>query len=452
MQWARGADVLVDLPGGQVRQASSLAPVCADPGLPGAEYVACPGQTGVLTTAKNWPTVLLGGTHPTFGALSIVLSPPKGTPSRLVGQATVGSAKLTFTGTSPKQVGNVWRYRDVKADAVLPQRVMDLTGSHMLSIDWMVKVFGRMRPAGTTRLDVFVLRVKPAHGAGQPFLSLIYPAARDANGAGNPKATVRGVWRSFASDALYGYGLDATTGAIQKDGRHLQFWPTGWSPQAQFSGSYPAPACATTVLGLLATSLATCDGFADYMATMLKLLGVDAQVTEPNLVPNPAAPRSGGFIPFLGAQYFLVGRWSFTSPSPPGAVYFDARFPYAVGFHYPASGSPTLGPDSVAFRGATGQHNPTPVAMWSTLKGGVPFLSPGDHRIVDTGVGPKPLYDPSYRTGPFDNIQAWMRASIVGWARVVDENGRIVPNIADCGSAPGTAFPTCYILFHNGLQ
>lgn len=466
LEWGREDPVVRDLEsgvpgsnGGLLSEDwTSYRPACAA-AWRRAQYFACPHQRpGTLTPSKSWPVVAVGGTRPAFRNV-LVYIPPAPFPiagARLEGVATIDGKSVTFTSTSRHltRVADWWRFDAVaptNQGFTWPRKVLDLTTSdgRPLRIKWTL-VAGRKKkryPAGTTLLDVFVLRRPPQGQAGRPYLSLIYPAARDGHGATSDAKTIAGVWKAFAQADRHGlrrWELEPSTGQIAP-GRPLQFWPAGWNPEAAYARRYADPGCARGVVGLLAVRLATCNGFADYHATMLRLFGVAANRVQPHAL--------NGFIPFGLAPYFLVGSWSFATTAPTDAVYYDAAFPHVFGFHFPPPtggqpGPPTLGPaDEVAYVGATGQWNPTPPAMWSTSAlAGIPLAGPGDHDLVEIPGQARPIYDPSYGTGPFADVGDWVNQSIVGWARVVDENGRGIVDDAECGKA----YATCYLLVHRG--
>lgn len=388
---------------------------------PSDEWVSC---TPGASPSKDWPVLAQRGRPLAIDTLTIGNCIPcavhHGT---LIGKVSLSNnGKMQFKRSDVNLVPgqSTVTVHDLTSADHLPNHA----GVQHVSITWTIlRPHKRELRLGTTKLLVYVTLGPPPSDLGFKVsghgvetipdeLTIVGLASEGAEGASSDQAALTGIWGLYSKsdrDGLHRLDLDPGSGSITT-GEPLRFWYPNWSLIAQLAGTYAPEACPTNVLVLLQTGTGTCNSFADLLVAMLKVEGIGASVTAPNLLNGWASPH--------GAAFLLVGNWSWGSrPRRP----FDPSFPYADSFTY---SGPTVTPGSttVSYFGAPAQNNPKPPGMWSTGS----FLGYGlgaDHALVKLDDGGK-IYDPSYGTGPFANINAWSRASIVGWAYFAAPSGK----------------------------
>jgi hypothetical protein len=340
---------------------------------------------------------------------------------------------------------------DLTASDALPNQVRLLD---KLTIKWSITQAKSPRSIdlGTTQLPLFVTFAPAARGAtGQAFVSLLYVGTKAAEGTGDGATVVGNIWTKVFKTRreLHRVEFNPVTGAMTT-GPALSFWPPNWTPADLFT-SYGKDA-ANGLVEFLRVHVGTCNALAPYMATMLGVQGIDAHVIAPDV--NHGWP----LLIHNNADFFLVGHWTPTSTtlSTPDLT-ADPDYPVVIQLDVPGdSDGSTIVATQFAYNNAPSQNNDTPRAMWEThtsipVVGTAGGLSPGDHALVQLGQGMldeilanKKIYDPSYGTGPTNDLRAWARSSIIGWGRLTDAAGNRI-NDDQC-----RAVGTCFVRIHVG--
>lgn len=242
-----------------------------------------------------------------------------------------------------------------------------------------------------TLLDLTTLAAQgatTADGGGQA-VAKIFGKFQNLNAAGAP-----------AAGAIKDRLLNTTTGAIT-EGTQLKYW-TPWTFTGDINNTYSCPAIFTTE-EILKFGVGRCGGWAPFLVDAFAIHGIVSVSKGVFALPGfPTGPA--------GSQLMLIKGWSFVGAGTSG----DPNFPYEtegtsnlsiVGGVETGSGAVFTTKEFDDQAGAPGQGNANPPG----------YFAVGDHAV--TVYGGK-IYDPSYGTGPFPDIQTWAAASLDGYAKV----------------------------------
>ena len=436
----------------------------------GSEWIACstPGQTQL-----KWPVSIVRGTKLNIASVQFRRDPGDTTTienGTLIGEVQLprigpgNKLKFKRTGINLDGSTQVLTVNNLTSDEPLPDEVVL---ADKLTIKWRISQSAdpTQIELGTSSHPVFVTLGPAVHGSEpSSFISLLYPATKAAEGMKDESDALDRIWQKVFADhrSTRRVAFNPVTGTMNDHGAALSYWQPNWTPEQGFA---PQHVC-HDLPGLLRTKVATCAAFADYMVAMLQLQGIAAHEFQPDIA------HGWNSLVYNDAQYFLVGRWqqrpdSLTSNEQP-PYQANPRFPTVIEFKSSAGGAFVAAATQYAYLGSSGQNNDTPPAIWlahvelgarsrppSPDPGVTAYFSPGDHALVELGpghtigsFGEKPIYDPSYGTGPKANLRAWAKASIVAWARLADGAGHMVAG-DQCGTG-ANQIKTCYLEIHVG--
>lgn len=470
LRWGRGATPAVwdqdSTEGGKDSQLADQSPKLDTDCEPesGSEWIACSTPS---KTQLNWPVTVVRGSRLDIASVQFRRGNPDDTTTirdgTLIGDARLPSighgagGKLQFKSTGVNLGANqqILTINELSSTGALPNQIRLLD---KLTIAWHISQAAAPKniQLGTSTHPLFVtLAPAPVARNTVPRISLLYAGTKAAAGTGNRNTAESDIWtKVFANHrSLHRVTFDPVTGSMTQ-GPQLSFWPPDWSPQKLFIDF--GQGIAQTDSELLRTHVGTCDAMAGYMIEMLELQGISARKVAPE------AFRGWEQMIFPDAQFFLVGNWK-QQPQPLNVDGYtaDDRYPSVIEFQFSAqnNGTVTVPAQQYSFVAAKSQNNDTPKAMWDVrvknvpagpiTVGPIPFLSPADHRVVETLNAPKAqIYDPSYAIGPKPDIRAWAKTAIAAWAKLSDGHGHDV-DVTKCGTRAGQ-LQTCYLQIHVG--
>lgn len=285
--------------------------------------------------------------------------------------------EVTIRGTATfKGVRMKWEQTKVKvkaSDATVATAAMDsdvnlpdkVTFAEDFTIQWEV-----VGPDGVTKSvgkSVNWLYVGFAAPVGNIYWTLIDIACRGGEGAQTEVDFVKKSYKPFASNVGDGKGFKRL-----RDNTVLSYYPQGSSTRAT--------ADVYSAAGMLGTGNADgagrCGGWADLLVTMWRSHGVGS-ASDFGVVPKVTTA--------LGYQMvFLVQNCKFN-----GSGTLNAPFTHKGNS------------ECVKQSGAAGQGKTNPQFVFA------------DHALVEYTTGSH-IFDPSYGTGPFNNLTDWEKPSIAG--------------------------------------
>lgn len=351
-------------------------------------------------TDKNWPFVAAGGTRLRIDHAVIAIR-GAGRPLRdaaVIGTATFGRTTLRWrTRATLDERDGVLRTRAMTSDRAIPAKV-----GRMMTIRWQVKARGRTYRVRNSTHPLYVTYAKPTV---TPYLSLVDLTTRAAGGKDARSDVFDAIWFDFEARDIHPRTLDPKSGAVTIDRDVLQYW-TPWTLLDDYlflGGTMTCPRNAGTA-GILKDRIGRCGSWARFFVDTLGAQGLPAASLAVDDAPAfPTGPA--------GALLMLIKTWTFAGSPRPGA---DPAFPFQTEINVPPTGARSFGAlrqvlDAPGVEGQGRTLVPNPPGWFAV----------GDHAIARYDGK---LYDPSYGSGPFDDIRAWAIASLAGYARLTERS------------------------------
>jgi hypothetical protein len=390
-----------------------------DSGATQAEWVDCPTPDG--TADRIWPVVVTRNKPLVFSQVRLqglhvpLTDPPH---PRLLGTVDVGSTTLTVSGTGTVEPGTepdtaTLVVKDVISTKPLPETV----GFQKATIHWQIRIDpvkeSTSSDAGTSTIPLYIVYSDPINtvpNAPEMYLSTVDIASKAADGATDEGSIVSSVWQAFKSLHVQPRKLDPSTGDVTVSQTVLKYWEP-WSVSAYITDTW-RPLCPGVhgPLPVLRDGVGRCGTWADFFVAALNSQGISAQTVKVSEEKGfPCGP-----ICDQTKEWMLIKDWTFLKPTASGP------FPYQAVYLLKQQGSSKSATRvKTEFRypsQSKGQGGTTPPPGMFVV---------GDHEIVRYTVpsgGPGVLYDPSYGTGPFTDIQQWAKVSIAGYMTVNQYN------------------------------
>jgi len=348
-------------------------------------------------TDKNWPFVATAGTHLKIENAVIAIRRDGGRPLRdaaVTGTASFGGRALRWkTRATLDERDGVLETGPMTSDRKLPDRV-----ARRMTIRWKVKAGGRAYAVRNSTHPLYVVHAKPT---ATPWLSLVDLTSRAADGKTTTADVFEAIWFEFESRAIHPRALDPVTGGVSVERDVLRYW-TPWTLLDDYialSGLMTCPKNAGTA-GILKDRVGRCGSWAPFFSDALGVQGLAATPRSVRSFPDaPTGPP--------GARLMLIKTWTFSGPPRPGA---DPSFPFQTEINIPDAGPRSFGAlrqalDAPGVAGQGREAVPNPPGWFAV----------GDHALA---IYDAKIYDPSYGSGPFDDIRAWALASLAGYARL----------------------------------
>lgn len=370
-------------------------------GAPNVEWRDCRPNWPDGFSDRSWPVAYVRGATMDIALARFRVRNANLDQATVVGSVDLGNGNtFEFRKAAVPQVGNELVADNLTASGPLPNEVGFL---EPMRITWTVIKNGVTFEAGTSDITVYLLYARPMVPL---YLTQVDFTTHGARGKSVEQEVVDGVWSMFTPRQLMRRELDPRVGTISHNGVILRYWTT-WDLLSKDAQLFRCPGVWDTPT-LLRVTIGRCGGWAQFMDDALALHGIAAPMvgvaTRPGFPTGPA-----------GSQLMLIKNWSFGTPSGAG------DFPYirTVEIRTSPAGVVTVaavGPQNEVddAPGSPGQENPNPPG----------YFAVGDHAVV---LYNGKIYDPSYGTGPFNDIMEWARASIDGYARYRDAV-QVMPN------------------------
>ena len=401
------------------------------------------------TAEKNWPIVAVRNTR--LQIHNAILQVQKGqgplknvtiTGTATVGQSVSGGPLATFTFTEKNVTQNAKGQLilgGVTASAAVPDEVGAFTGNGSadraalppMKIKWTVTDGANTYDAGSNDVPLYVTaHSATSKGKSNMYWSLVDLVTTSAAGDVNRDAIVNDVYRPFQGaqrnprrpirrlilcpGPCQVNNVTQPAGSVLIDaGSKFVYYPLndpgGWTLQKFLLNLYDYGGDCNGTLGILQSGVGRCGGWAEFFSRGLGIHGISA--------PDVSITSVGGWRPGFPAGApvscaidhrckMLIKNWNFA------VVAGAAPFKYVTKASVDATtGEFTLNPGQVTkATGVAGLGNENPPGWFDY----------GDHAVVTytDARGTKLIYDPSYGTGPFDNLCQWATASLDGVATV----------------------------------
>jgi hypothetical protein len=359
-------------------------------------------------TEKDWPIIAVRGTALTIPYASFVVLPGEDLSGALVmGTATLGAAKFTFSGVAGSQSSGRITVTHLVASAPLPNRVGAFVsgddGDHSMQITWQITSGTHTFDAGTSHHPVYVVYATPIADPSELYVTLVDLTTRAAAGSMLPQTVVTQTYATFqaaqSGGVIHRRTLDPKSGAVTEDTTSpLTYYPPGWTWAGALANTYDY-GC-NSLYELLSDLVGRCGSWQQLFSTTMWTEGVPVQEL-PRLDLLPGFPKPTGLG--AGDVLMLVKNWKFGTPTAPNSHRYVT--------------TATRSGATVAFgqknfwevAGVPGQNDPNPPGWFDY----------GDHALVwFNGM----IYDPSYGTAPVaapgKNVCAWAHQSLDGFASV----------------------------------
>jgi hypothetical protein len=349
---------------------------------------------------KDWPIVARKGSALVIKEAVLRVSHAKKPlmNATVTGAATLpGGGALTFKATKVNQTGDVLVVKNLTGGN-LPGHVTFLSD---LAISWTVDAGGKAYDAGTSEHPIYVVYAAP--GATALFETLVDFTTNAAAGESTATGVFDKVWQVFTTRDIHRVHLNTMSGNVTRLGgnKTLLRYYTEWTLFLELRRTYfdTCPPGQTTA-DILRILIGRCGGWARFFVDALGAQGVVVRdLAVDDFTGFPTGPA--------GADLMLINNWTFGAPSGAG------DFPYVMRVRINRVGGRLSGsfvgrPDFTKGNGVAGQG----AAVTPNPRG---WFAVGDH-AVDLFDGK--IYDPSYGTGPFDDIEQWAAASLAGFAKI----------------------------------